>query len=181
MKIRAVGQILVAATVIGVNLTACGPTKVAQCNALSSEINKASGLGKKFEAVGKELEAKGSKIKGIEGFHAMAKEGAEKVSVLVKELDGFTTQVKSVELKDEKLVGYRDKAVTLYTGASKSLKDVGTVLGEFSKMEANESGKKMLQDSTKKLEAAMKDLQKVDKEEQAVAKEFNEYCGVEKK
>jgi uncharacterized coiled-coil DUF342 family protein len=181
MKIRAFGQVLVAATLVGLNLTACGPSKVAQCTALSSEINKAAGLGKKFEAVGKDLEEEGSKIKKIEEFHAMAKKGSEKVTVLVNELDGFIGKVKGVELKDEKLVASRDKAVTLYTGASKSLKDVGEVLGQFTKMEANEAGKKMLEASTKKLETAMKDLQTVDKEEQAVAKEFNTYCGVEKK
>jgi hypothetical protein len=44
----------------------------------------------------------GSNIKGIEEFHTMAKEGSEKVAVLVKELDGFITQVKGVDLKDEK-------------------------------------------------------------------------------
>ncbi len=181
MKIRAFGQVLVAATLVGLNLTACGPSKVAQCSALSTEINKAAGLGKKFEAVGQDLESKGSKIKKIEEFHEMAKEGSEKVTVLVKELDNFITQVKGVELKDEKLVASRDKAVSLYTGASKSLKDVGEVLGEFTKMEANEAGKKMLVVSTKKLETAMKDLQTVDKEEQVFAKDLNTYCGVEKK
>ena len=105
MKIRALIQVLVAATIVGVNLVACGPTKVAQCNLLSSEINQAAGLGKKFEAVGKELEANGRKVKDIEGFHRMAKEGAQKVTALVTELDGFTAKVKGVELKDEKLVG----------------------------------------------------------------------------
>ncbi len=181
MKIRAFGQVLAAATLIGVNLTACGPTKVAQCNALSSEINKASGLGKKFESVGKDLEAKGGQIKGIADFQKMAKEGAEKVNVLVKELDEFTGKVKAVELKDEKLVAYRDRGVTLYSGASKSLKDVADVLQQFTKMEANEAGKKMLETSSKKMEAATKDLQKVDQEEKALTKEFNKYCGADKK
>ena len=181
MKIRALLQVLVAATIVGVNLAACGPTKVAQCNLLSNEINQASGLGKKFEAVGKELEAKGSKVKGIEGFHKMAKEGAEKVTALVSELDGFTAKVKGVELKDEKLVGYRDQSVTIYSGASKSLKEVSGVLDQFTKLEANEEGKKILAASSKKLEAATADLQKVDQEEQKVSKEFNEYCEVGKK
>ena len=72
MNIRAFVQVWVAATIVGVNLVACGPTKVAQCNVLSSEINQAAGLGKKFESVGKELEAKGRKVKGIKDFHKMA-------------------------------------------------------------------------------------------------------------
>jgi hypothetical protein len=181
MKIRAFGQVLVAATLIGVNLTACGPTKVAQCNALSSEINKAAGLGKKFEAVGNELESKGGKIKSIEDFHKMSKEGSDKVSVLVKELDEFTTKVKAVELKDEKLVAYRDRGVAIYSGASKSLKDVGDVLEQFTKMEANEAGTKMLEASSKKMEGATKELQKVDQDEKTLTKEFNEYCGADKK
>ena len=181
MKIRAVLQVLVAATLVGVNLAACGPTKVAQCNLLATEINQAAGLGKKFEAVGKDLEAKGSKVKDIEGFHKMAKEGSEKVTALVTELDGFTAKVKVVDLKDEKLVGYRDQAAMTYAGASKSLKEVSGVMDQFTKMQANEEGKKMLAASSKKLEAAMTDLKKVDQEEQKVSKDFNEYCGVGKK
>ena len=180
MKIRAVLQVSIAATLVGVNLAACGPTKGVQCNSLSVEINQVTGLGKKFETVGKELEANGRKVKGIEGFHKMAKEGADKVTVLVSELDGFTAKVKGVELKDERLVGYRDQAVTIYSGASKSLKEVGGVLGQFTKLEANEEGKKMLAASSKKLETAMAELQKVDQDEQKVSKEFNEYCGVAK-
>ena len=180
MKIRAVLQISIAATLVGVNLAACGSAKVAQCNSLSVEINQATALGKKFEAVGKELEAEGRKVKGIEGFHKMAKEGADKVTVLVSELDGFTAKVKGVELKDEKLVGYRDQAVTIYSGASKSLKEVGGVLEQFTKLEANEGGKKMLAASSKKLETAMAELQKVDQDEQKISKEFNEYCGIAK-
>ena len=181
MNIRAFVQVWVAATIVGVNLVACGPTKVAQCNVLSSEINQAAGLGKKFESVGKELEAKGRKVKGIKDFHKMAKEGAQKVTALVAELDRFTAKVKGVDLKDEKLVGYRDQAVTIYSGASKSLKEVSGVLDQFTKLEANEEGKKILAASSKKLEAATADLQKVDQEEQKVSKEFNEYCGVGKK
>jgi hypothetical protein len=181
MKIRAFGQILVAATVIGVNLTACGPTKVAQCNALASEINKVSGLGEKFKAVNKALVTKGSKIESIQDSHNLTKESSENVASLVEELDSFTNQVKGVELKDEKLVGYRDQAVTFYTKTSKSLKDLGTVLGSFSKLEVNESGKKMIQDSSKKLDASIKEIQQAHKEEQALAKALNEYCGVETK
>ena len=97
------------------------------------------------------------------------------------ELDRFTAKVKGVDLKDEKLVGYRDQAVTIYSGASKSLKEVSGVLDQFTKLEANEEGKKILAASSKKLEAATADLQKVDQEEQKVSKEFNEYCGVGKK
>ena len=181
MNIRAFIQVWVAATIVGVNLVACGPTKAVQCNLLSTEINQAAGLGKKFEAVGKELEAKGSKVKGLEAFHKMAKEGAQEVTALVVELDGFTAKVKGVDLKDQKLVGYRDRAVTSYLGASKSLKEVSGVLEQFTKLEANEEGKKILVASSKKLAAATADLQKVDQEEQKVSKDFNEYCDVGKK
>lgn len=180
-SLRSILPVLMAAGVVSLNLSACGLGKTAQCNSLSKEINKVSGLGKKFEAVGKDLESKGKSVKGIEDFHKMSKEGATSVKGLVTELDGFTTQVKSVDLQDEKLVGYRDRAVSIYTGASKSLKEVGSVLDDFTKLQANEEGKKMLETSMKKLNAAMADLKKVDEAEQAVAKEFNTYCGVEKK
>jgi cell fate (sporulation/competence/biofilm development) regulator YmcA (YheA/YmcA/DUF963 family) len=181
MKTRSIVQTLAVVAFAGSTLTACGPTKVAQCNALSSQINKASGLGKKFEEVGKEMSPQGGKVKTIEDFRRVSKEGSEKVKTLVGELDGFVTSVKAVDLKDEKLVGYRDRASTIYSGASKSLTEIANILGKFTTVEANESGKKLIESSLKDLQKAAVALETIDKDEKAVATEFNTYCGVEKK
>ena len=180
MKTRSIVQTLAAAAFVGVTLTACGPNKVAQCNTLSTEINKASGLGKKFEAVGKEMSPAGG-IKNIEDFHRVSKEGAAKVKTLVGELDGFITSVKAAELKDEKLVGYRDRAVKVYATASKSLTEVADILATFTKVEANEAGQKQIKDSLKDLQKATTVLETVDKDEKAISSEFNTYCGADKK
>jgi hypothetical protein len=103
------------------------------------------------------------------------------VKTLVGELDGFVTSVKGVDLKDEKLVGYRDRASTIYSGASKSLTEIANILGKFTTVEANEAGKKMIELSLKDLQKASVALETIDKDEKAVATEFNTYCGVEKK
>lgn len=181
MKTRSIVQTFATAAFIVSTLTACGPSKVAQCNALSSQINKASGLGKKFEAVGKEMSPQNGSIKSIEDFRRVSKQGSEKVKVLVGELDGFVTSVKAVEVKDEKLVGYRDRAVTIYSNASKSLGEIADILGKFTKVEANEAGKKLIQDSLQDLQKSSMALTTIDKDEKAVASEFNTYCGAEKK
>ncbi len=89
--------------------------------------------------------------------------------------------MKTVELQDSQLVGYRDRAVGIYADASKSLKDVGDVLQQFTKLEVNEEGEKMIGTSLKKLEVAMQNIQKAHQEELTMTKEFNEYCGAEKK
>lgn len=179
MKTRSIVQTL-AAAFVGMTLIACGPSKVSQCNTLSTEINKATGLGKKFEAVGKEMSPAGG-IKNIEDFHRVSKEGAAKVKTLVGELDGFITSVKGAELKDEKLVSYRDRAVTVYATASKSLTEVADILATFTKVEANEAGQKQIKDSLKDLQKATTVLETVDKDEKAISSEFNTYCGADKK
>jgi hypothetical protein len=181
MKTRSIVQTLTAAAFVGMTLTACGPTKVAQCNSLSSQINKASGLGKKFEAVGKKMSPQNGNVKSIEDFRRVSKEGSEEVKKLVGELDGFVAGVKGVEVKDEKLVGYRDRAVTIYSNASKSLTEIANILGKFTKVEANEAGKKLIESSLQDLQKASVALETIDKDEKAVASEFNTYCGVEKK
>ncbi len=83
MKIRVFGQVFVAMTLIGVNLTACGPSKVAQCKALSHEMNQVAGLSKDFDLVEKALVSKRSQIKGIKDFHKIVQDSAEKVTILV--------------------------------------------------------------------------------------------------
>lgn len=180
MKIRAFVQTLAAVAFVGMTLTACGPSKVTQCNILSTEINKASGLGKKIETVGKEM-SPANGIKNIEDFHRISKEASTKVKTLVGELDSFITNVKAAELKDEKLVDYRDRAVTTYSTASKSLTEVADILAKFTKVEANEAGQKQIKDSLKDLQKASTVLDTVDKDEKAVSSEFNTYCGVDKK
>jgi hypothetical protein len=180
MTTRSIAQTLATVAFVGVTLTACGPSKVDQCNTLSTEINKASGLGKKFEAVGKEM-SPANGIKNIEDLHRVSKEGSAKVKTLVRELDGFITSVKATELKDEKLVGYRDRAVTAYSTASKSLTQVADILVKFTKVEANEAGQKQIKDSLKDLQKATTVLETVDKDEKAISTEFNTYCGVDKK
>jgi len=180
MKTRSIVQTLAAVTFVSMTLTACGPSKVDQCNTLSTQINKASGLGKKFEAVGKEMTPVNG-IKNIEDFHRVSKESSAKVRTLVGEFDGFITSVNAAELKDEKLVGYRDRAVTTYSTASKSLTEIADILVKFTKVEANESGQKQIKDSLKDLQKASTVLETVDMDEKAISSEFNTYCGVDKK
>ena len=180
MKTRSIVQTLAAGAFVGMSLTACGPGKVTQCNTLSTEINKASGLGKKFEAVGKEM-SPANGIKNIEDFHWISKQASAKVKTLVGELDSFITNVKAAELKDEKLVGYRDRAVTTYSTASQSLTQVADILVRFTKVEANEAGQKQIKDSLKDLQKATTVLETVDKDEKAISTEFNTYCGADKK
>ena len=180
MKTRSIVQTLAAAAFVGMTLTACGPSKVTQCNTLSTEINKAAGLGKKFETVGKEMNPAGG-IKNIEDFHRVSKEASAKVKTLVGELDGLIVSVKGAELKDEKLVGYRDRSVTAYSTASKSLTEVSDILVTFTKVEANEAGQKQIKDSLKDLQKATTAMETVDKDEKAISSEFNTYCGADKK
>ncbi len=178
MKIRSIVQTLAIVTVAGSTLTAYSPSKVAQCDALSSQINKASGLGKKFEAVGQEMSPKNGSIKSLEDFQRVSKQGSKKVKTLVLELNGFVNGIKRTDVQDTNLISYRDRSVVIYSRASTSLSKIADILQRFSTVEANEIGKKTIEDSLKDLNKEAIALESVDKDEKAIAREFNSYCGV---
>ncbi|MDX2100869.1 MAG: hypothetical protein SFW36_24075 [Leptolyngbyaceae cyanobacterium bins.59] len=90
------------ATVIGGLATACGESKVSQCNKLSAVVNK----------VAKEAQALSKANKPDDQFAQLSK--------AADSLDGYAAELQQVQLKDETLKGYQTRFVAIYTDTSKA-------------------------------------------------------------
>ncbi|MEB3294899.1 MAG: hypothetical protein VKJ24_17215 [Synechococcales bacterium] len=162
---------------LSVGLLACGPTKVAQCNAMIDELNKGEALAKKFETAESRMKKKAQNIKGIEDFRNMAKDLSQEFSTLTAEINQYITTVKAVELKDEKLVGYREQAVSTYSDMSAAFQGMADGFKKLQSLEATPEGQRMLEQTSRVMDQISEGMTSVEAEEDKIVKEINTYCG----
>lgn len=134
--------------VLPLALVACGKSKVEQCNSLIDHAGKAQAAVNALN-----LDSDDPKV---------LQDGGAKVEAAAK---AFTT----VELKDEKLVGFRNSYGEILSGLSKIVSDLGAAEAEgkdAAKAEAAAAKTKKLVDDANALE----------KKESALVDEINMYC-----
>ncbi|MEH2114705.1 hypothetical protein [Nostoc sp.] len=130
-------------TAIALLFAGCGESKVAQCNKIIKVANQASTLGQEFTK--NPNPAKGSKA----------------LTELAGKIDPLATEMKALEVKDEKLQGFQGRFITLYQNISKELNNAATAIDK------------------KNLPAAkgfLVSLQKSSGEESSIVSEINSYC-----
>jgi hypothetical protein len=130
------------AGLISVTLVGC-ETKTAQCNKLNKIANAAT----------------------AEMQETSKSKDPDKVAVLKKmsgSLDGYSKQVKELELKDEKLQGFQQRFVDLYQSVGKSSQEL-----------ANAAGKKDM----KAAQASLASMSTGAQQETVLINEVNQYCG----
>jgi hypothetical protein len=140
--------VVISLVVLPLSLAACGKSKVEQCNSLVDHAGKAQ------SAVGAlSLDSDDPKV---------LQDGAAKVEAAAK---AFT----AVELKDEKLVGFRNSYGELLTSLSKIVTDVAAATTEAKDpAKADAAAAK-----TKKL---VDDANALTKKESSLVDEINVYC-----
>ncbi|MBD2341061.1 hypothetical protein H6G64_29250 [Calothrix sp. FACHB-156] len=136
--------ILSATAAIALLFTGCGESKVAQCNKIVKVANQAVTIGQDF---GKNPNN--------------AKTGSKALTEVAGKIDAITTEMKALEIKDEKLQGFQQRFTTLYQSTSQGLKD-----------EAKALDKKDLAGAKRSLVT----LKKNSTEESTLVKEINSYC-----
>ncbi|MDZ7959036.1 MAG: hypothetical protein RMY34_14335 [Aulosira sp. DedQUE10] len=135
--------ILSATAAIALLFTGCGESKVAQCNKIVKVANEAVTIGQEF------------------GKNTNPKTGSKALNEVAAKIDTITTNMKALEIKDEKLQGFQGRFLTLYQSTSKGLKD-----------EAKALDKKDLAGAKRSLVT----LKKNSAEESTLVKEINTYC-----
>jgi hypothetical protein len=145
MKLSTLATSLV---VLPLTLAACGKSKVEQCNAFIDQAGKAQAAVNALN-----LDSDDPKVlqKSGESIDAAAK--------------AFT----AVEVKDEKLLGYRTAYAEILTGFSKVISELGAAQGEA----ADEAKAEAAATKTKKL---VDDANALEKKESALVDEINVYC-----
>jgi hypothetical protein len=116
-------------------LSSCSESKVAQCNKLIDVANQAAKASLEF------------------GENPHPEKGSKAFTEMADKIDGLTASMSALEMSDEKLEGYRDSFVTMYTSASEGLrggaeafdkKDVAAMNKEMEAIQTATSGETAL-------------------------------------
>lgn len=134
-------------------LTACTESKVTQCNRLVAEVNK-----------GQEIS---QNIKGTD---------AEAMKKLSTDLGGLSQTIAAVPLKDETLVGYRDRFAQVYKDLGGAAATVGGALETLKALKGKAAIAKAKEIQQQAIAATQTSAQAI-KEESTLIKEVNDYCG----
>ncbi len=176
--VRGILLVAIAATVAG-----CTPSKVSQCNKLSSSVNKIRPLAEQFQQEGKNFEA-GAKAAGakndLKAFKTAAANSANTFSGLTKQLDALVQEIQGIDLKDETLVGLKTRYVANATAINASFKDTSTALTTISKIDNSPKGLQQLQQAASSLSQTAGKMNGLVQEESKLVGDFNNYCGTNK-
>lgn len=121
----------------------CSESKVTQCNKIIKVANQAATLSQQF------------------GKNSKSGKGSQALTELATKINQVGTQMKGVEVKDEKLKGFQERFLALYQNISKGLNDTAVAID-----------KKNIRDTNRFLVS----LQKSSAEESTIVREINSYC-----
>jgi len=134
---------LSAVAAIALLFTGCGESKTAQCNKVIKIANQAALLGQQY------------------GKDPKTAKGSQGLTQLASQIDQVGTEMKGLEVKDEKLQGYQVRFLKLYQDISQGLTNTATAINKKDIKAANRS---------------LVTLQKSSVEEGVIVKEINSYC-----
>jgi hypothetical protein len=135
--------ILSATAAIALLFAGCGESKVAQCNKVIKVANQATVLGQGFDK------------------NSQSAKGTKGLTELATKIDQIATEMKAVEIKDEKLQGFQGQFLKLYQDISKNLNQTATAIDKKNLPAANKF---------------LASLKKSSSEETTIVKEINGYC-----
>ncbi len=135
--------ILSVAAAIALLFTSCGESKVVQCNKVIKVANQATVLGQQL------------------GKNSQSAKSPKGLTELATKIDQIATEMKALEIKDEKLQGFQDRFLKLYQDSSKNLNQTATAIDKKNIPAVNQF---------------LASLKKSSSEEKAIIKEINGYC-----
>jgi hypothetical protein len=141
--------VLSGTSLLALLFTGCGASKVAQCNSIVKTTNQYATIGKELKEVATTTNAK----------------DPEKVAQTFNEVSGkiskVSTDLKALEVKDEKLKDLQNRFVSFYDSTANTFKSAGSSLQ-----------KKDINTYKKSLE----EMKSIDPKETALVSEINSYC-----
>lgn len=134
--------------VVGVALPACGKSKVEQCNAFIDRATKAQSA---INALNLGTDDRKELEKGAAAIEAEAK------------------ALGSVELKDQKLLGFRD-------GYAKTLADLGKITSDLAAAQAEAADPTKAEAAMTKVKGLVGSAEGLEKSESTLVDQINQYC-----
>jgi hypothetical protein len=127
---------------IALLFTGCGESKVSQCTKIINIANIASG-------------------ETLTASKYSSDKNSKSLVDLASKLDKFANDMKAIEIKDEKLLGFKDRFTKLYQDVSQGLKDTAKAIDKKDIKAANRS---------------FATLQKSSSDEKILVTDINTYC-----
>ena len=130
-------------------LTACGKSKIEQCNAFIDRASKA--------------QATVNGLNLTSDDHKELEKGAAAIETEAKSFGTF-------ELKDEKLLGFRD-------AYGKTLADLGKIMADLAAAQTEAADASKAADAAAKVKGLMSSADALEKSESSLVDQINQYCG----
>lgn len=164
-------------------LASCS-TKASECRKLSQSVNEIRPIadqiqqeGKKFEAAAKDAGVKND----LPAFKTAAADSAKAFDGLIGQLSGLISKIQDTSLKDETLVGIKDRYVQNATAINQSFQATSQALTTISKIESSPKGLQELKQAANSLTQTATKMNTLVQEESKLITEFSTYCEVDQK
>jgi hypothetical protein len=177
MKYRFLATHSALATLCVFALSSCGVTKVAQCDSLSTVVNRAQEITKKVKGMEGDVEKEFASVKDPAGAQAATKKVAAMMTSIKDDVTKLSQDLGAVKLQDEKLVGFQTKAVKNYNDGTQAMDEMikgMETLGSINLTDSASAGKAKAASGS--IESAAKTLTAMETTQSDIAKEFNGYC-----
>jgi hypothetical protein len=179
MKYRFLATHSALAAICALSLASCGVTKVAQCNSLSTVVNRAQDITKKVKGMEGDIDKEFARAKDPASVQTATKKVAGMMTDIKGDITQLSKDLEAVKLQDEKLVGFQTEAVKNYNSGTKALDEMIKGMETLSSIDlTNSASAGKAKEASGTIEAAAKTLGTMDTKEAEIAKAFNGYCDV---
>jgi hypothetical protein len=162
-----------------ITLTACGPTKVQQCNKIAEITKKGEQAVKTFEQdarnLGASFEAAGKK-QDFKAFRETATKSSKTINSVATDLDKVAQDLGGLDLKDETLSQLRSRYANNVKNGTGLFRQMAGALDKLSRIEINPQGLQGLQQVAQEIDGLSGKLNTVVTEGNKVTNELNTYC-----
>ncbi|NEO87384.1 MAG: hypothetical protein F6J87_24465 [Spirulina sp. SIO3F2] len=182
-RIRRFSAVTLVGVMVTLTATACGETKVAQCNKLIEVINKGEEIDQKFEAEAQAL-SNFDNASNFAEFKDAASAMATAFGSIADDVDTYLEEVNAVELSDEELATQQEKYAEQGVTFSGLIRSASDLFAQVSELDSDDNGdptpdsSQQLMDLAPGFEDFSRNVETSSQEIDTVITNINTYCGV---
>lgn len=148
---------------IALLLPACGPRKVAQCNALITSMNEVKAISDNYQSIQTKLAIQAKTVRNYDQQQKLLENSLGHTRNIVREYERAMSQVNQTPLKNSSLLSYKASLMDVYTRQIQAIKQLHDTVSELSNADipqinntANTSGSPFSDAELRRISASMK-------------------------
>jgi phosphoenolpyruvate-protein kinase (PTS system EI component) len=174
---RRLGGIGAIALLCSGTLAACTNSKAAQCNTLSTAVNKVRPISEQVQQEGKSFTTQATQARNdLKAYKTAAAVSANSFNAAVGQFNTVIQDIQAVNLSDETLNGLKQRYVQNATAISTALKETSAALEIISRVDSTPKGLKDSQQAVGQLAKVSTQMKTLTQEESRIVADFNAYC-----